>query len=277
MKPLENFRVLSLAINIPSPVTAARLRDFGAAVVKIEPPSGDMMAWGSPPWYEALNSGIEVLTLDLKTAEGLKTLAEYLSYSDLLLTSTRPEALERLGLGWATLSEKYPRLCQVAIVEYLPPDDNKAGHDLTYQAGLGLVRPPQMPPTTLADIAGAERAVQAALGLLLARERGQGSGFELVSLADTADLYAEPLRRGITTSGGSLGGGHPGYGLYQARDAWIALAALEPHFLQRLMIELGITEMTHDAFANAFGEQTAEFWERWAAEKDIPLVKVQDA
>jgi crotonobetainyl-CoA:carnitine CoA-transferase CaiB-like acyl-CoA transferase len=134
-----------------------------------------------------------------------------------------------------------------------------------------------MPTTTLADIAGAERAVQAALGLLLARERGQESGYEVVSLADAAALYAEPLRRGITTPGGSLGGGLPGYGLYQARDAWIAVAALEPHFLQRLMIELGITEMTHDVFANAFGEQTADFWERWAAEKDIPLVKVQDA
>lgn len=276
MKPLIDFKIVSLAINIPGPVAAARLRDLGAAVVKIEPPSGDMMAWGSPSWYEALNNGIEVLTLDLKTAEGMEKLAEHLSHSDLLLTSTRPSALERLGLGWLDLSKKHPRLCQVTIVGYLPPNENKAGHDLTYQAGLGLVRPPQMPPTTLADIAGAERAVQAALGLLLGRERGQGSGYEIVSLADAADLYAEPLRRGITSPGGSLGGGLPGYGLYQARDAWIAVAALEPHFLERLITELGIVEVSHEAFADAFREQTAEFWEQWAAEKDIPLVKVMD-
>jgi crotonobetainyl-CoA:carnitine CoA-transferase CaiB-like acyl-CoA transferase len=274
MKPLADFKVVSLAINIPGPVAAARLRDLGAAVTKIEPPGGDMMAWGSPSWYEALNRGIEMLALDLKSAEGKERLESYLSHSDLLLTSTRPDALERLGLGWAALSGRYPRLCQVAIVGYLPPDENKAGHDLTYQAGLGLVRPPHMPLTTLADIAGAERAVQAALGLLLARERGQVSGYEEVSLADAAGLYAEPLRRGLTTPGGALGGGLPGYGLYRARDGWIAVAALEPHFLQRLMTELGIVEMTQTAFAEAFWEQTADYWEMWAAEKDLPLVKV---
>lgn len=275
MKPLANFKVVSLAINIPGPVAAARLRDLGAAVVKIEPPGGDLMAWGSPGWYAALNEGIEVLTLDLKTAEGMGKLHEFLSHSDLLLTSTRPSALERLGLGWATLSKKYPRLCQVAVIGYPPPDENKAGHDLTYQAELGLVRPPQMPPTTLADIAGGERAVQGALGLLLARERGQGVGYEEVSLADAASYFAEPLRRGITSAGGTLGGGFAGYGLYRTQDGWIAVAALEPHFLQRLMMELGITAMSHEAFADAFGEQTADFWEQWAVEKDIPLVKVQ--
>lgn len=273
---LNDYTVVSLAINIPGPVAAARFRDLGANVVKIEPPSGDLMAWGSPGWYKALNEGIEVLTLDLKTAEGMEILQGHLFDCDLLLTSTRPEALERLGLGWLELSAKFPRLCQVAIVGYPPPDEDKAGHDLTYQAGLGLVRPPQMPPTALADIAGAERAVQAALGLLLARERGQGSGFEAVSLADAADLYAEPLRRGLTKTGGPLGGGLPGYGLYQVKDGWIAVAALEPHFLQRLMNELGVTEMSQDAFAEVFREQTAEFWERWAVDNDIPLVKVQD-
>jgi crotonobetainyl-CoA:carnitine CoA-transferase CaiB-like acyl-CoA transferase len=277
MNILHGFSVVSLAINIPGPVAAARLKNLGASIVKIEPPSGDMMAWGSPGWYEVLNRGIEVLTLDLKRAEGNEKLAAYLSHSDLLLTSTRPEALERLGLGWTVLSEKYPELCQVAIIGYPPPDENKAGHDLTYQAGLGLVRPPHMPLTTLADIAGAERAVQAALGLLLARERGLGTGYEAVSLAEAANLYAEPLRRGITSAGGTLAGGFAGYGLYQTQDGWIAVGALEPHFLQRLMSELGITEMSYEAFGDAFGEQTAEYWEQWAAEKDIPLVKVKGA
>jgi alpha-methylacyl-CoA racemase len=275
MRILKNFKIVSLAINIPGPVAAARLRDLGASVVKIEPPGGDMMAWGSPEWYEALNEGVEVLTLNLKTVEGMEKLHEFLLYSDLLLTSTRPSALKRLGLGWTELSEKYPRLCQVAIVGYPRPDENKAGHDLTYQAGSGLVRPPHMPTTTLADIAGAERAVQVALGLLLARERGLGSEYEAVSLADAADLYAEPLRRGFTSPGGTLGGGFAGYGLYRTQDGWIAVAALEPHFLERLMRELGITDMSHEAFGDAFGEQTADFWEKWAAERDIPLVKVR--
>jgi crotonobetainyl-CoA:carnitine CoA-transferase CaiB-like acyl-CoA transferase len=235
-----------------------------------------MMAWGSPSWYEVLNRGIVVQTLDVKTAEGQEKLAAHLSRSDVLLTSTRLDALERLGLGWPALSAQYPKLCQVAIVGYGPPEENKAGHDLTYQAALGLVQPPQLPLTTLADLAGAERAVQAALGLLLARERGQGSGYMLVSLAEAADLYAEPLRQGLTRPGGTLGGGLSGYGLYQTIDGWIAVAALEPHFLQRLMADLGVADMSLKAFADAFSQQTTAYWENWVAGRDLPIVVVRN-
>jgi crotonobetainyl-CoA:carnitine CoA-transferase CaiB-like acyl-CoA transferase len=276
MKPLESFRIVSLATNIPGPVAVARQHQLGAAVTKIEPPGGDMMAWGSPSWYEVLNRGIVVQTLDVKTAEGQEKLAAHLSRSDVLLTSTRLDALERLGLGWPALSAQYPKLCQVAIVGYGPPEENKAGHDLTYQAALGLVQPPQLPLTTLADLAGAERAVQAALGLLLARERGQGSGYMLVSLAEAADLYAEPLRQGLTRPGGTLGGGLPGYGLYQTIDGWIAVAALEPHFLQRLMADLGVADMSLKAFADAFSQQTTAYWENWVAGRDLPIVVVRN-
>ncbi len=275
MKPLQDFQLLSLAINIPGPVAAARLRDLGAAVTKIEPPSGDLMAWGSPAWYAALHQDIEVETLDLKTAEHQDRLHQHLAQSDLLLTSSRPAALSRLGLDWPTLSHQYPRLCQVAIVGHLPPDENVAGHDLTYQAGAGLVQPPHLPLTTLADLAGAERAVQAALGLLLARERGQGAGYEMVSLAETADFYAQPLRYGLTAPDGPLGGGLPGYGLYHTRDGWVAVAALEPHFLTRLLSELGLTAASHEGLADAFREQTAVFWEEWAINRDLPITAVR--
>lgn len=276
VKPLENFQVVSLAINIPGPVAAARLRDLGARVIKIEPPSGDLMAWGSPAWYAALHKGVEIRVMDLKKAENQQTLQRILSRSDLLLTSSRPQALIRLGLDWSVISEKYPRLCQVAIVGSPPPNENKAGHDLTYQAGAGLVRPSALPTTTIADLAGAERAVQTALGLLLARERGMKAGYELVSLAEAAEFYAEPLRRGLTTIGGPLGGGLPGYGLYETAAGWVAVAALEPHFLARLTAELNINEMSQAALAQVLLEKTAEDWEIWAAEKDIPLIMVQE-
>ena len=227
------------------------------------------MAWGSPAWYAALHQDIDIQTLDLKTAEHQQILHQHLSHSDLLLTSSRPAALTRLSLDWPTLSRQYPRLCQVAIVGQLPPNENVAGHDLTYQAGVGLVQPPQMPPTTLADLAGAERAAQAALALLLARERGQGAGYEMVSLAATADFYAQPLRHGLTTPDGPLGGGLPGYGIYQAQAGWVAVAALEPHFLARLKAELGLTEVSHEALADAFSAQTAVFWAQCGRPNEI--------
>jgi len=173
---LKDIRVISLATNIPGPVAAARLRDMGADVVKVEPPSGDALALASPQWYAELHEGLEVFQLDLKTDNGKEQLHEHLAKSDLLLTASRPSALFRLDLAWSTLANCYPELCQVAIIGYAPPNAEKPGHDLTYQAGLGLVTPPELPRTIAADFAGAERAVTLALGLLYQRERAVISG-----------------------------------------------------------------------------------------------------
>src|SRR5688572_1051684 len=138
MDPLRDVHVVSLAVNIPGPVAAATLRDLGASVIKIEPPDGDPLAIASADWYTELITGIQVLRLDLKSGTGRARLDELLAQADLLLTSTRPAGLQRLGLGWPALHARYPRLCHVAIVGYQAPRQNVAGHDLTYQAETGL-------------------------------------------------------------------------------------------------------------------------------------------
>ena len=78
---------------------------------------------------------------------------------------------------------------------------------------------------------------------------------------------------GLTVPGGILGGGFPFYGLYRADGGWIAVAALEPRFQERLVATLGV-EPTHEAFAAAFAERTPEEWERWATGRDIPIAAV---
>jgi crotonobetainyl-CoA:carnitine CoA-transferase CaiB-like acyl-CoA transferase len=70
MRPVEGVEVLTLALNLPGPLAAARLCRLGASVVKVEPPSGDALAPASPRWYEQLPHGQTVLTLDLKGDEG---------------------------------------------------------------------------------------------------------------------------------------------------------------------------------------------------------------
>src|SRR5262249_34702204 len=158
-----------------------------------------------------------------------------------------------------------------AIVGYLPPHEDWPGHDLTYQARLGLLSPPHLPRALIADVGGAQEAVNTALMLLLARERGQGSHYVQVSLAGAAERFAEPLRHGLSASGGELGGGLPVYGVYQTRDGWIALAALEPHFWQRLTHELGLSFPDRDKLETVFRTRTAREWEEWAVERDLPL------
>lgn len=276
-RPLEGVRMVSLAVNIPGPVAAARLRALGASVAKVEPPGGDPLRLAVPEWYAELAEGQEVLALDLKEADGRATLERLLTDADLLLTSSRPAALARLGLGSAALHARHPGLSQVAITGYPPPEADQPGHDLTYQAGLGLVEPPALPRALLADLAAAERAVSAALALLLARRREPAGRIAYVAISAAAEAFAEPLRRGLTVPGGILGGGDPGYGLYRAREGWIAVAALEPHFRVRLADALGVDAADRAALERAFASRSADEWERWAAERDLPVVAVRGA
>ena len=270
-RPLDGIRIITIALNLPGPAAARRLVGLGATVTKVEPPTGDPMAAYQPEWYATMSAGQDVRRIDLKTGLGREALETLLSAADVLLTSSRISALHRLGLDWDSLRRRHSRLSHVAITGYPGAQSDRTGHDLTYIAAEGLVSPPAMPRTLIADLAGAERAVSAVLALLLARERGQGPGFMEVSLAEAAHDLAEPLRVGVTKPGALLGGGFPGYALYRASDRWIAVAALEPHFLRALEQEAGVTA---EEMAATFAKQPASYWERRGVELDIPIAVV---
>jgi alpha-methylacyl-CoA racemase len=273
---LQGVKIVSLALNVPGPVAAARLTKLGADVTKVEPPSGDATKTVAPAWYESLCKGQTVLRLDLKTPDGRAKLDELLARADLLLASFRPSALQRLGLDWESLHARYPKLCFAGIVGYLAPLQERTGHDLTYQCDLGLLRPPQMPPSLFIDLAGAERAVSMALALLNRAARSGEACSAWVSLHECARDLAEPLKAGLTSSNGVLGGGYPLYGFYRANDGWIAVAALEPHFAERLLSELGLKNADRPELERIFLQRRSASWEKWAAELDLPLVAVRE-
>ena len=275
MQPLSGFTVVSLAINVPGPVAAAALREQGASVHKIEPPTGDPLAQFSASWYDELCEGIRVTTLNLKTSEDMATLTDLLADADLLLTATRPAALQRLGLDWSTLHARFPRLCHVGIIGFPHPNENHAGHDLTYQAAYGTLHPPHLPKVLLADMAGAQEAVGVALGLLLARERGQEAGQAWVALSNAAEKFSVTLRKEITTPGGILGNGLATYNIYATQDGHIALAALEAHFHARVLQAIGTPSLTHDKLETLFLTGTNAEWQQWAEEHEIPLAPIQ--
>jgi alpha-methylacyl-CoA racemase len=274
---LRGLKVVNIGVNLPGPAAAARLHKLGAQLIKVEPPAGDPLERRSPAWYRALASGQQVFRLDLKQPEGREQLYELLDSADALLTSSRLASLNRLGLGWDFLQPRFPRLCLVAILGHPPPDEDLPGHDLTYQAAAGLVRPPHLPLTLLADLAGAEQAATAVAALLLARERGLGSGFIKVYLAKSAEIFAGPLRYGATQAGGPLGGGLPGYGLYRAREGWLAVAVLEEQFWRRLTLELNLDPQSarSEDLQAVFAAHPADYWEAWARERDLPVLAVR--
>jgi alpha-methylacyl-CoA racemase len=268
------LRVIALVTNIPGPLAAAALVQDGAALVKVEPPQGDALAAAAPAWYSALTAGMDVMRMDLKNPGAQEQLDGMLRDGDLLLTAMRGSALARLGLQWEKLHARYPRLCHVAIVGASAPNDDRAGHDLTYQASMGLVDPPAMPRSVFADFFAAERAVAAAYRLLLQRERTGVAERSEIGIADGAAQIAEALRYGLTTRDGPLGGALAIYRLYEVSDGWIALAALEPHFRQRLHDALGIDSLDAAALSKRFAEGSRAYWEDLARQYDLPLCAV---
>jgi alpha-methylacyl-CoA racemase len=285
---LQGVRILSLALNLPGPAALMRCRRMGATCVKLEPPSGDPMGHYNPPAYAQLHEGVKVLAADLKTDAGQGILHRELARTDVLLTSFRPSAVEKLGLGWKKLHSAYPSLCHVAIVGAPGARAEEPGHDLTYLAGNGLVPGMELPATLYADMGGSLMASEAVLkAALLQSERYAGTGdthpvgvFIEVALSEAAAYLALPRQWGLTQPSGSVGGAHAGYRIYACKDGRVAVAALEPHFAAALCAAAGapapdlramFAPATHQAIAAFLLTQTREQLDRLAVERDIPL------
>lgn len=272
--PLAGVRVVSLAINLPGPAAVSRLCSLGAYVTKVEPPSGDPLAFGAKAYYDQLVAGQRIVSIDLKSEAGRDELWTLLGDADLLVTSSRPSALARLGLDWPTLHKRLPRLCEVAIVGHPGDEAEIAGHDLTYQATVGTLAPPQMPSVLIADLAGAERAVADGLAALLEKAHTGEGAFREVALSDVADSMAQPVRHGLTVPTGFLGGALPNYGIYGTASGFIAVAAIEGHFWTGLTGALGV-EGTRAELETAFRSRTADQWEVWARERGLPIAAIR--
>ncbi|MDD5028589.1 MAG: CoA transferase [Rhodoferax sp.] len=289
---LDGVRILSLSLNLPGPAALLRCRQMGASCVKLEPPApaassqpssqitGDPMSAYSRAAYDALHQGISVRSANLKTDAGQSALHAELAQADVVLTSFRPSALPKLGLDWAQLHTRYPRLSLVAIVGAPGPRAEEPGHDLTYLAENDLVTGLDLPATLYADMAGALLASEAVLQAVLLQQRtGAGKFFE-VALASAAAHLAQPRAWGLTLPGTAIGGGHAGYRVYPCAGGRVALAALEPHFAQRLcaLISLDWTgpetmlmDSSHQRVAAFVSKLDCQTLAQLAREQDIPL------
>jgi crotonobetainyl-CoA:carnitine CoA-transferase CaiB-like acyl-CoA transferase len=279
---LRGIRIISLALNLPGPAALMRLSQMGARCTKVNPPAGDPMQAYTPEGYAQLHQGVQEITLDLKSAAGQRRLDQRLAKTDVLLTSFRPSALRKLGLDWASLQARHPQLCLVEVVGAPGLLAEVPGHDLTYQAEVGLVPGLDLPPSLYADMGGAIMASEATLEVLLQRQRsGKGLRRE-VALSQAAAWLSLPRQWRMTTPEGAVGGAHAGYRLYPCRNGRVAVAALEPHFAQRLCEAAGLAlqdpmrEMfrpaTHTALAAFFAGLTRARIDRLAQQHDLPLM-----
>lgn len=289
-RTLANVRILSLALNLPGPAALMRCRAMGAVCVKLEAPgldgaSSDPMARYAAHAYAALHDGVMHRQADLKTSDGQATLAAELELADVVLTSFRPSALTKLGLGWEALHARHPGLSMVTIVGGTGADAEIPGHDLTYLAENGLVPGLELPATLYADMTGALMASEAMLQAVLHRTL-HGTGIRIeVALSEAARHLAMPRAWGLTQPAGAVGGAHAGYRVYPCIDGRVAVAALEPHFSQRLCIAAGLgpdaqegmfRSSTHAAIAAFLASVACEEIEILARSHDLPLLVMRD-
>jgi formyl-CoA transferase len=123
--PLAGIRVLEMGSLIAGPFAAKILGDFGAEVIKIEPPvSGDpLRKWrklhnGTSLWWQVQSRNKKSLALDLRTPQGQAVVRKLVANCDVLVENFRPGTLEGWGLGWEQLAEINPGLIMLRISGY---------------------------------------------------------------------------------------------------------------------------------------------------------------
>ena len=222
-RPLAGVKVVELAHWMAGPLAAGLMGDWGADVIKIEPPGGDPMraiyaslgARGDAPngAFIVANRGKRSIELEIKNEPGRDALDKLLAGADVLLTNLRPDALERLGLGPRATCDRYPRLvyCTLSAYGLGGPDQDRPGYDIAAFFGrTGIAHeittagsPPAALMQGIGDSFTALSAVTGVLAALLEREKtGRGRVVE-----------ASLLRTGMWALAGELGvqalGGNP--------------------------------------------------------------------
>lgn len=262
---LSDVLVLDLSRHLPGPLATQFLSDMGARVIKIESPEGDEMrqigprdADGTGCYFEAVNAGKEVLTLDLKSESGRQHFLALVSKADVVVESFRPGVMHKLGLGSDCLRALRPELIYCAMSGYGRdgPLEGAAGHDGNYLATSGALYangdggPPQpfLPP--VADTTGSLLALSSILGALIQRSRsGQGCDLD-VSLTDglmplQTFQIAELAAGGRAPGPGQtlFNGGAAYYRVYATADRrHVMLGAFEPKFWRAFCLAAGHPE-----------------------------------
>ncbi|NEX64785.1 CaiB/BaiF CoA transferase family protein [Noviherbaspirillum galbum] len=188
--PLSGLRVLEFTHMVMGPTCGMILADLGAEVIKVEPPGGDKtrkLPGLGIGFFRTFNRNKKSIVLDINTPEGRETATELIGSCDVVLENFRPGLMASLGLDYATLSRKYPRLIYVSHKGFLPgPYEKRLALDEVVQmmGGLSYMTGPRGRPlragTSVNDIMG---GMFGAIGVLAAlRERDRtGRGQEVQS------------------------------------------------------------------------------------------------
>ncbi|TXL64725.1 CoA transferase [Zeimonas arvi] len=244
--PLAGVRVVEFCQVAAGPFCGMLLADFGAQVVKIEPPEGDgLRQWppirnGFSENFASLNRGKRSIALDLKKPEDLEVARALVLEADVLVENNRPGVMQRLGLGWDWFGPRKPALvyCSISAYGQSGPRSGEGGFDLTIQAAAGVMSVTGEPDgapvkcgVPVADFtAGLYGAFSIASMIARVRAGGPGGQVDVPMFATTLAIAALQTSEyfGTGRNPRKLGSAHPRnapYQAYRARDGWFAIAA----------------------------------------------------
>jgi crotonobetainyl-CoA:carnitine CoA-transferase CaiB-like acyl-CoA transferase len=268
MRALDGILVADFSRVLAGPLAAMTLGDFGADVIKVEPPAGDETRSWQPPtddegratYFLTVNRNKSSVTLNLKDQADLALARELGRRADVLIENFRPGTMERFGLGHADLAPGNPGLVYGTITGFgeaggaaLP------GYDPLVQAlsGLMSVTGPadgdaSKVGVALVDVIAGQNMIAGVLAALRVRDRtGKGQRVEVdllsTALAALANQSSSFLNTGVAP--GRLGNVHPSiepFATYAAADGPLMICAGNDNQFRELAVAIGAADLAAD-------------------------------
>ncbi len=288
----------------PVPFAGMLLADLGASIVRIDRAGSERPEAA----HRILDRGRDVVTVNLKTPEGLDEALRLVDAADVLIEGYRPGVAERLGLGPDACLRRNPRLVYARMTGW-GRDDRSAGHDINYLARSGVLDtigraggPPVPPVNYLGDFAaGGYPLVTGVLAALYERERSGLGQVVDVAIVDGAAAFTGMLL-GLAAAGqwrfergvNVLDTGAPFYDVYRCADGrYVAVGAIEEPFYAALLAGLSLdpaqvpdrTDPTtwpvlREMFASRFATRNRDTWAEAFAGTDgcvTPVLTIEEA
>ncbi len=307
--PLEGIKVLDLSQFLSGPRCTQLLADFGAEVVKLEPPIGEAMRLlmlpvkGMDRSLSNWNRNKKGITLDIRHPKGKELFLKLVPHFDVLVENLAPKTLDKLGVGYDQLSKIHPQLiyCSISGFGREGPKSERVAFDLIAQATAGILSamgiPDRVHPVFFGDLVSGAYAAFAILVALFHRQRtGEGQLID-VSMQDVMYFHnflaidkrsveqgklKEPLEKAM---GGTFTDffqgrkGAPFWNIYQARDGYIAIVFLTDAQWKRICGIIGHPELAEDPrFANVIlrvkhREEYRHYFQEWVEKYTVAEVE----
>lgn len=313
---MDGITVLDFSHALAGPYCTMLMAAYGAQVIKVEGPEGDIgRTWGPPfhgadaSYFVGLNSGKQSLAVDLKTAAGLEACRKLAARADIVIENFRPGTMNRLGLDYASLSAANSRLIYVSISGYgqTGPRRLEPAMDLIIQSASGLMSitgtaagETVKTGHSIADITAGLFSLIGAMMALEARHRTGRGQFVDVSMMDTVmstmlPSFARYLASGIVPKPmGTLFDGIVPYRNFVCEDREITLAVASDKLWKSFCEAIGRADLANHADYNTnplrvknrrvlepmlesmFRSRPAQHWVALLAQHGVPATVVRN-